>query len=82
MKRYRLICQSPSDRNLTISVHEHLAWAAARGIARDTHHAVVLIGQYGTARFDRLGGGKVEWNEASTWPGVVSEFNPSTTVCI
>ena len=82
MKRYTLIAQSPSDRNVKVSIPEGLAWPAARGIAKDTHHAVVLIGRYGTARFDACGAGRVEWGPESTCPGEVTRFAENTTVCI
>jgi hypothetical protein len=60
-----------------------VAWAAARGIARDTHYAVMLFGEYGTATFNHAdGGGYVEWNEKSTKPGERTKFDARTCVSI
>lgn len=82
MLRLKMVVQSPSDRNATTYMPAAVAWAAARGIARDTHHAVILHGIYGVARFDYRGGGTVEWNDASTMPGQTTRFDDRTTVCI
>jgi len=43
-----------------------VAWAAARGIARDTHHVVTLVGEFGTARFNSEGVGYIEWGSGHT----------------
>ena len=80
--RLKLIVQSPSDKNRTILIPREVAWAAARGIAKDTHHRCVLYGQFGTARFDGEGCGTVDWNEKSTEPCTTTRFAPNTTVCI
>ncbi len=80
--KLKLVTQSPSDHNRVNWVESTVAWAAARGIARDTHYAVVLYGEYGTARFDMHGGGKVQWNEKSTMPGKTTTFDANTTVCV
>ena len=78
----KLIAQTPSGRNQVVQIHIGLAWAAARGIARDTHCAVILYGKYGTARFHADGSGIVEWNDLSTLPGEKTKFSPATLVCI
>jgi hypothetical protein len=81
--RVKLIVQSPSDRNTTILIPYAVAWAAARGIARDTHYAVILFGEYGTAHFNHAdGGGYVEWNDKSTMPGETTRFDERTRVAI
>ncbi len=77
-----MIVQSPTDRNQTAKLPVAVAFAAARGIARETHHAVILDGTYGRARFYQNGGGNVEWNELSTMPGQTSEFDERTTVML
>lgn len=81
-KRVTLIVQSPADKNEKTKLPYAVAWAAARGIARDTHHVAILVGEYGTARFDQFGGGTVEWNEKSTKPGEITKFGERTTVSI
>jgi len=73
--RCRIVVQSPADRNQSFSLPFAVAWAAARGIARDTHHAVILYGRYGGAKFSGDGSGYVEWNERSRIPGIVSYFD-------
>ena len=80
--RVKLIVQSPSERNTTVWLPYAVAFAAARGIARETHFAAILIGPHGTARFDYSGAGVVEWNERSTMPGTTTRFSDRTTVCI
>lgn len=70
VRTIKMIVQSPTDRNQTVTLPYAVAWAAARGIARDTHYAVVLIGEFGTARFNSKGGGTVEWDN-----GEVTEFD-------
>lgn len=80
--RIKLIVQSPSDKNRTIWLPRAVAFAAARGIAKDTHHACILYGEFGTAKFNMDGGGTVEWNEKSTKPGEKTTFAPNTTVCV
>ena len=80
--RVKLIVQSPSERNTTVWLPYAVAFAAARGIARETHFAAILIGPHGTARFDYSGAGVVEWNERSTMPGTTTRFCERTTVCI
>jgi hypothetical protein len=80
--KIKMICQSPTDRNRVTWIDSHFAWAAARGIATWTHQAVILYGEFGTARFDRFAGGYIEWNEKSTKPGVVDFFDDKTQVCI
>lgn len=80
--RVKMIVQSPSDRNATVWLPYAVAWAAARGIAQQTHHAVILIGTRGTARFNGDGGGTVTWNEVSGEPGTVTRFDAQRTVCI
>lgn len=81
--RIKMIVQSPSDRNSTIMLPYAVAWAAARGIAKDTHYAVTLYGELGTARFNHTGdGGIVEWNERSTTPGQTTTFAENANVSI
>jgi hypothetical protein len=81
-KKLTLVCISPSEKRLTLRLPYGIAWAAAQGIARDTHHAVILIGERGTAAFEGDGSGQVRWNEKSGAPGVVTKFNATTIVCI
>jgi hypothetical protein len=80
--KLKLIRQSPSDKNRVNWIEAEVAWVAAQAIASRTHHAVILYGTYGTARFRHDGGGHVEWNERSTLPGTTTDFSASTTVCI
>jgi hypothetical protein len=80
--RIKLIVQSPSDKNRTIWLPYTVAWAAARGIARETHHVATLFGKFGKARFNPDGGGVIEWNEESTRPGETTTFGPNTVVAI
>jgi hypothetical protein len=63
-------------------LHQSVAWCAARAIAQHTHADAVLYGQYGIARFNRLGGGVVEWLVGSLKPGEKTTFDARTTVCI
>ena len=81
-KRVKLIVQSPADRNESTMLPYAVAWAAARGIARDTHHVALLVGEFGTARFNTDGSGTVEWNDKSTKPGETTKFGERTTVAI
>ena len=62
----KLIVSSPSDHNRTVKLPYAVAWAAARGIARDTHHVVTLVGEFGTARFNSEGVGYIEWGSGHT----------------
>lgn len=80
--KVKMVTQDPTDRNSVSWLHRPVAWSAARAVARETHHAVILFGEFGTARFNRDGGGSVEWNERSNSPGLVTEFAPDCTVCI
>ena len=80
--KLKMLTQSPSDRNRVTWLPSEIAWYAARGIACDTHHAVILYGQFGTARFHHDGSGFVEWNEQSTRPGLSERFAADTIVCI
>ncbi len=80
--KLKMVCQSPTERNRVTWIHPAFAWHAARGIARDSHQVVILYGKYGLARFDRFGGGHVEWNEHSTKPGTATEFDDKTIVII
>jgi hypothetical protein len=81
--KIKMITQSPSGRNRTNWIEAGgVAWAAARGISRDTHFGVILYGEFGTARFDVNGGGLVEWNQKSTRPDTVTRFDDRTIVCI
>lgn len=76
--RVKLIVQSPSDRYSTILLPYAVAFAAARGIARDTHYVAFLIGERGTARFAGDGSGTVDWADDSP----PTRFGANTTVCI
>lgn len=76
--KLKMITQSPTDRNRVAWLDSAVAWAAARGVAVGTHHAVILFGRRGTARFDRNGGGHVEWKDDSD----ITRFEPNTRVCI
>jgi len=78
VRKTKMVVTSPSDRNQTVRLPYAVAWAAARGIARDTHYAVVLYGEFGVARFNDTGGGMVEWIRS----GIVSGFNSQTTLAI
>ncbi len=80
--KVKMVTQSPTDRNQVTWLPSAVAWAAARGIATGTHYAVVLIGEFGTARFNQDGSGVVEWNEKSTKPVSVTPFDARTTVAI
>lgn len=78
----KMICQSPTDRNRVTWIHKSFAWAAARGIARDTHQVVILYGEFGIARFDGHGAGIVDWNEKSNSQNSPTYYDENTTVCI
>jgi hypothetical protein len=80
--RVKLITQTPSGRNRTSWLPHDVAWAAARGIIRDTHCGVVLVSEYGKAVFANDGSGHVEWNERSTLPGQTTHFDERTIVCM
>lgn len=80
--RVKMLVQSPSDRNTTIWLPYAVAFAAARGIARQTHYAVILFGERATARFSRDGSGTIEWNDQPAAPGTTYRFDERTTVCI
>lgn len=81
-KRVVMLLKSPDGRAERASVPYAVAWAAARGIAINTHYDVQLVGEFGTATFDYDGGGTVEWNEKSTCKGDLTKFAPNCTVCI
>ncbi len=78
----RMVTQSPAGGNKVTWLPYAIAWAAGQGIARDTHHTVILYGEFGTARFSYDGSGNVEWNERSTEPGTTTRFDNRTRVCI
>lgn len=59
-----------------------LAFAAARGIIRDTHFDVEIQGVYGVAKFNNDGSGTITWNANSTCPAGVTVFGARTTVMI
>ena len=84
--RIKMVTTSPTDKNRVTWIPWPVAWAAARGIAKDTHHTVTLHGEYGKAVFEtnpaHAGAGHVEWNEKSTKPGEVTYFDERTLVCI
>jgi len=80
--KVKIVTNSPSDRNRVTWIDSSIAWYAAQGIAKLSHHAVILYGKYATVRFDYLGGGTCVWNEKSTLPGDVTKFSPETTVCV
>jgi hypothetical protein len=76
-RRAKMILQSPSDRNTTVYLPIATAWAAARGIARDTHYVVILYGERGIARFRPDGTATVEWAT-----GEVKTYGINTIACI
>ena len=81
--KIKMVLQSPSERNSVVWIDQAVAWAAARGILRDTHYVVVLIGRRGTARFDHQGGGIVTWNQQDQYHKQERDhFGPNTVVCI
>lgn len=80
--RVTMILQTPSGKNEKMRIPYFAAFPAARGIVQNTHAVVVLIGQYGTARFQEDGSGHVDWNEESTAPGTTTRFDCRTVVCI
>ena len=82
MSKVKMISQSPSGKNRVTWLPREIAWAAARGVSMETHCAVILYGEFGTARFAQDGSGNVEWNEKSLSPGDVSRFCDRTTVMI
>ena len=61
-----------------------MAWAAARGIAKETHESVILYGKFGVARFCYDGSGNVTWTDEAdpAYRGKVTTFGPNTLVCI
>lgn len=76
----RIIAEAPDGRVYRITVPPALAWAAARGIARETFYGVVLSGQYGTAQVRQDGSADVCWlGESLTSP---TRYEPNATACI
>lgn len=77
-----IVVVAPSGRSQSFTLPYSVAWPAARGIARESHHEVTLFGQYGNAVFDWTGGGHVVWGDKSTTPGETTRFDANTTVCV
>ena len=73
---------APDDTMHKFKVDAAIAWAAARGIARETHYGVVLLGRYGVAGFGPDGSVEVTWNGDSTTPGERKTYGPNVTACI
>jgi hypothetical protein len=78
----KLIVELSDGRKRVAYLDRAIAWAAARGIAKDTLASVLLIGEFGTAEFNSVGAGSVVWNDKSPLPGERTFFGASTTVCI
>lgn len=79
---YEICIVTCDDRLRKFRVPYCVAWAAARGIARETKCSVVLYGHYGLAAFQDDGSGVVYWNDQSSIPGTQSNFDDRTTVAI
>lgn len=73
---------APSGDITEVRLPVGVAFAAARGIIRDTHFDVELHGFYGVATFHADGSGEVTWGERSLEPGTVTGFGENTSVAL
>lgn len=80
IKNATITAEALDGRVYRITVPPALAWAAARGIAQETHYGVVLAGQYGTAVVRSDGSADVCWlGESLTEP---TRYARNSTACI
>lgn len=82
VKRYVVSYERADGRELTFRVQPELAFAVARGLAKErVYGRVTLHGYYALLTFQPDGSFTMTWNEYSDAPGVTEEHDARTTVC-
>lgn len=85
MRRARkatIFAEAPDGRIHEIRVPPALAWCCARGIARETHYGVVLLGQFGVASVRSDGRSEVFWRGPDGHVQAPVQYDERTTACI